>query len=255
MLGPFPGVDPFLEDQSYWMDFHPTFLNYLREALGDGLPDDYEARIDERVRLVDVTANSAIQIRPDVAVTRTPGCLGAALAALLDPDTIPTIVMDEDRETFIKVLHRPDRQLITIIELLSPSNKNEPDRRDYLTRRNAVMRQAVHLVELDFLVAGQSVPMARPMPPTPFHVIVSRWERRPDCQVYSWGLRDPLPTVPVPLRQPDPDVLIDLADVYATAYRRGRYAKSITYTEAIRLPLSDDDRAWVHERTQAFPAP
>ncbi len=255
MTGPFPGVDPYLEDQFYWMEFHGRFLYSLQEVLGDHLPDDYEARIDERVKLVDVESDSAIQIRPDVAVTYSSGRPSAGTAALLDPDTIPTIVMDEDREVFLKVLHRPDRKVVTIIELLSPANKSESDRRDYLTRRNAIMHQPVHLVELDFLVAGQSVPMRRPMPPTDFHAILSRWEQRPDCQVYSWGVRQGLPSLPIPLRAPDPDVMIDMADVYATAYQRGRYAKSVDYRRALSVPLAEADRAWAEERGRAFVRP
>src|SRR4051812_23205839 len=39
MISPFPGVDPFVEAQGYWPDFHPTFLNYWREAISDKLPD------------------------------------------------------------------------------------------------------------------------------------------------------------------------------------------------------------------------
>lgn len=35
MASPFPGIDPYLESQGYWPDFHHTFINYLREALAD----------------------------------------------------------------------------------------------------------------------------------------------------------------------------------------------------------------------------
>ncbi len=247
MPGPFPGIDPYLEAQGYWPDFHMTFLTYWREAIADHLPDDYEARLEERVKLVDLEVGTSFQIRPDVAVVQSAprhqqGAAGGA--AVLDPETIPTVILDEDREVFLKILHRPDRKLVTVLELLSPANKAEPDRRDYLTRRNAVLRQAVHLVELDVLTAGHRLPMQRPLPPGDCYAIVARWEQRPDCQVYAWSIRHRLPLLPVPLRAPDPDIVIDLAAVYATTFDRGRYARSIDYAAALELPLNADDRSW-----------
>lgn len=253
MPGPFPGVDPYLEAQAYWPDFHLTFLNYWREAIADGLPDDYEARLEERVKLVDLEAGTSFQIRPDVAVIQSSprhqqGAPGGA--AVLDPETIPTVILDEDREVFLKILHRPERKLVAVLELPSPANKAGPDRRDYLGRRNAVLRQEVHLVELDFLTAGQRLPMQRPLPPGDFYAIVARWEQRPDCQVYAWTVRDRLPLLPIPLRAPDPDIVVDLSAVYATAFDRGRYARSVDYAATLELPLHPDDRAWAEQRAR-----
>jgi hypothetical protein len=244
MLGPFPGINPFIEAQGYWPDFHLKFLNYLQETLADHLPDDYEARLDERVNLIDVDAGEARQIIPDIAlIQRTRAGVASTQptgALLLEPETIPTIILDEDRETFLTIVHRPDRNLVTVIELLSPSNKTDPSRRDYLTRRNAILGQAVHLVELDLLVSGRRLPMKRPLPGADYHAVVSRWERRPDCDVYSWTVRQPLPRLPIPLRDPDPDVVVDLAFVYETAFTRGRYARSIDESKPLNLPFVDE---------------
>ena len=35
---------------------------------------------------------------------------------------------------------------------------------------------------------------------------LSRADRRPDADVYAWTVRDPLPSIPIPLLPPDPDV-------------------------------------------------
>ena len=66
----------------------------------------------------------------------------------------------------------------------------------------------------------------------------------PDCQVYSWTLRQPLPTLPVPLRAPDADLHIDLAVVFATAYERGRFFRRLNYQGAVPAFLRDDNRRW-----------
>jgi hypothetical protein len=89
--------------------------------------------------------------------------------------------------------------------------------------------------------------------PSPFPgMIVSRAERRPDCDVYAWILRQPLPRLPVPLESPDPDIWIDLASVFATAYDRGRYARRLRDEEPPRVPLRDEDRQWVLDRAKTM---
>ena len=47
--------------------------------------------------------------------------------------------------------------------------------------------------------------------------------------VWPVGLRDRLPTVPVPLRAPDPDVLLDLPAALDAIYDEAAYDLSIDY--------------------------
>jgi hypothetical protein len=72
--------------------------------------------------------------------------------------------------------------------------------------------------------------MNQPLPRGDNYYFVSRFEQRPDCQVYTWMLPDRLPTLPVPLRVPDSDLLIDLQAVFNTTYERGRFARRIDYS-------------------------
>jgi hypothetical protein len=43
MPSPFPGVDPFIEDQE-WEDFHSTFNTVLRESLAPGVEPRHRER-------------------------------------------------------------------------------------------------------------------------------------------------------------------------------------------------------------------
>lgn len=243
---PFPGVDPFVEAQHDWPDFHHTFLTYWRESLSDVLPDDYEARLDERVNLVDSETDSIQPIQPDIALVHSkPGrTTGHAGAVLLEPQIIPTIIHDFERQGFIKILHRADRSLVTVLELLSPTNKIGGGRDEYLFRRSVILQQDVHLVELDLLTRGERVPMKEPLPSAHYFAIVSRHDRRPDCDVYSWRIPEPLPAIRIPLRAPDPDLLVDLAPIYRTTFERGRYALSIHYAAPLRVSLDSESREW-----------
>jgi hypothetical protein len=62
-------VDPYLESQGFWPDFHATFINYWREALADLLPENYVVRIDERVSPMEAPAEKIKRIEPDLAIT------------------------------------------------------------------------------------------------------------------------------------------------------------------------------------------
>ena len=167
----------------------------------------------------------------------------------LEPVTIdlPVEELVEVHDRWIEIRHRPDRKLVTAIEVLSPTNKTGEGFYDYCSKRRSLIRQQVHLVEFDFLVRGQRLPMRQSLPPGDFFVFISRAERRPKCDVYGWSVRQALPRIPIPLLAPDPDVVLDLQALFATGYDRGRYARALDYTAPLNLPLSQADRAWAEE--------
>src|SRR5947209_5759723 len=177
MRSPFPGMDPFLEDPAYWSDFHYTFINYWREAIADQLPSEYEANLGERLYLVEMMdPETRTLVYPDVAVSdrapsSSPAPASAAAVATLEPITIPLNVVEGPRETYIEILHGPERSVVAVLELLSPTNKHEPGRTEYLSKRNALLRQSVHLVELDLLLGGQRLPMGKPLPPADYYYL------------------------------------------------------------------------------------
>ncbi len=247
MASPFPGIDPHIENPAFWSDFHSAFINYWREAIADALPDNYEARIGERVYLIEHEPDARKLTLPDIAITdveRARSRSEESDVVTLEPVTIPLTILDGPRETFIEIIHRPDRSLVTALELLSPANKNQPGRTEYLAKRNALLYQHVHLVELDILRGGQRLPLAKALPRGDAYYFVSRDEQRPDCQVYSWMLAHELPVLPVPLRAPDADLRIDLAAVYRTAYERGRFQKRIDYRGAPPTQLTAEEIVW-----------
>ncbi len=86
----------------------------------------------------------------------------------------------------------------------SPWNQSGEGYWEYRARRRKLTRQNVHLVELDLLVRGQRLPMEQELPPADFYVFLSRGDRRPQCDVFAWSVRQPLPRNPIPLRRPIP---------------------------------------------------
>lgn len=254
MRSPFPGMDPYLEDPAFWQDFHRRFITHCADTLGDQLPDEYEARIDEQVRLVDMSPESDRRVLPDVAVIHDPMASARAspvphesTVAMLEPVAVPMPFTAEVRDTWIEILHRPERSLVTVIELLSPSNKTGAGFGEYLSKRRAVLEQHANLVEMDLLVGGQRMPLLRQPPRGDYYTFVVRDNRRPYVDVYAWGVRNPLPPIPIPLRHPSPDVPLNLATVVNHTYERGRYAPALCYDGPPRAPLSPEDARWAEE--------
>jgi Protein of unknown function (DUF4058) len=258
MPSPFPGVDPYIEAQGRWGDFHSTFLTYCRDAIGPHLPEDYVAQVNEQVRLVHPSrgASSALY-RPDIAILNDPDfpprpARAGTGAATLEP--VAVLVETEDPEEisdrWIEILKLPDLALVTVIEVLSPTNKLGNGREDYLTKRREFLNRPVHFVELDLLLGGHRLPMRSESPLGDFVAMVSRVERRPTAEVYTWSLRDPLPEIPVPLSLPDPDVWFALGHPFAMAYERGRYTKILKYEQPLPFTPTPEDRAWAEGLTR-----
>ena len=249
MPSPFPGMDPYLEAQANWQDFHAGLMTYLRDQVAEALPEDYVARMEQQVRLEAPDEETEV-IRPDVLVARQRDSLQSAEqragVATLEPVAVP---FPQTHPTFIRqrrveIRRLPEMSLVTVIEVLSPDNKTGNGRKDYLAKRELLLQRAVHLVEIDLLLGGRRLPMGAALPAGDYYAFVARVERWPSCDVYAWSVRDRLPTIPIPLRLPDPDVALDLSAPVRTAYDRGLYGRTTDYNSTLSLPLEPESRAW-----------
>jgi hypothetical protein len=160
--------------------------------------------------------------------------------------------LEEIHHRWIEIKRLPDRSLVTVIEFLSPTNKIGSGRIEYIEKRNQWLRQPVNVVEVDLLLGGQRLPMRGPLPAGDCYALVSRSGCRPNCDVYAWSIRRPLPEIPVPLSAPDPDIALDLAAVFAQAYDDARYDDSVNYSTPLALPLAPEDLAWVEDQVRGI---
>ncbi len=263
MPSPFPGMDPYIEAYGDWLDFHGAFMAYCRDFLNDRLPEGYAASLDTRVKLVHADDDVVLgRMRPDLGVhydphapggARTAGVDSRGAVATLEPQTLTLPVdFDEVRESAVRIVRYPDRQLVTHIELLSPTNKRNPDRGDYLAKRVALIhQQKVNMVEIDLLLAGERLETVEPLPAGDYYAFVSRPQRRPKVDVYAWSVRRPLPPIPVPLLPPDADVPLDLALLAAQVYDRGRYRQVLRYEQPVPPALPVPEHGWAADLAAA----
>jgi hypothetical protein len=148
-----------------------------------------------------------------------------------------------EKKPFLEIRDMRKRRLITVIELLSPSNKTSGDDRNaYLGKRAEVLAGPTHLVEIDLRRGGKR-PSPPDLPTCDYYALVSRYENRPKVDFWPFGLRDPLPIIPVPLTMSDPSIPLDLKAILDITHDLYHYANHI-YVETPEPPLSPEDETW-----------
>jgi hypothetical protein len=110
----------------------------------------------------------------------------------------------------------------------------------------------VNVVEVDLLLTCRRLPMRGPLPAGDCYVLVSRSSCRPNSDVYAWSIRRALPQIPIPLSDLDPDVTLDLAEVFAQAYEDARYVDAVNYSAPLSVPLAPEDLAWIGDQVRKF---
>lgn len=251
MPRPFPGMDPYIEYQGNWQDFQNRLNAELCNALGARMPDDYVARVDERIEVVGFDGPEGRSFLPEVLVAsredgRSTG--GGTAVATIEPTFVEVLGLrhEEVRHTWVEIRRLPDLELVTVIEVLSPFLKIGKRRLEYLEDRNPFRTRKIHLVEIDLLLGGLRVPTRPPLRAGHYFAVVARGPNLPTAEVYAWTLRDRVPPIPIPLRAPDPDVLIDVQELVDRIYDLGRYGRTLRHDLPLPegVPLHPEDRAW-----------
>ncbi|MCS6846667.1 MAG: DUF4058 family protein [Anaerolineae bacterium] len=255
MPSPFPGMDPYLEGEM-WQEFHETLAGEIRAQLLPKLAPKYVALLAKRYVIQHVSAplmGVATQraIYPDVHVAQPPRVSEPAVAydALAPTAELISPIEEQVPVTSVEVRDVANRTLVTVIEILSPANKQDPGAAEYHQRRMELLKTRTHLLEIDLLRGGRRITLVGELPAAPYFVFLSRWQRRPVTEVYAIQLRERLPRVPVPLLPPDPDVVLDLQAAVDACFRLVGYERLLSYDQPPPPPeLSLDDLAWVKER-------
>jgi Protein of unknown function (DUF4058) len=256
MPSPFPGIDPYLEGPLYWQDLHERFLPYAAETLQPQLPPRYRARIGERVILTVVERT----IIPDLTVVQRPSLRdtrgqtpGSAPGVVVEADApmLFSAFPDDLREAFVEIIDRIGQRVITVIELLSPTNKTPgAGREQYVQKQHEALQSSTNLVEIDLLHGGAhtvAVPRANLVRYEPLHGLVSVWRAIQPLQyeVYFVRLQERLPRISIPLLPEDPDVALDLPAIFTRCYDAARYDLDLDYTQPPPVELSHPDLTWL----------
>jgi len=249
---PFPGMDPYLEP--HWLDIHTKLVAYAADALNVSLPEDLIARSEERVGVE--SDGERHDISPDVRVVDMTGVSGTenhsqATGLALAPYRLVAI-SEAATERFIEILDSTGQRLITVIEFVSPSNKQGKGLKAFVEKRDELLAGGVNFVEIDLNRAGDWRGLLHPhaCPPalqSPYRATL----RVPNDPVAVYlqpiSLREPLPTIKIPLRPNEKPAELALQPLLEQAYQNGRYGRTIDYRQPLGLPFEGADAEWARE--------
>src|SRR5262245_7942843 len=213
MPSPFPGMDPYLEAQPFWGDFHTAMIMAMKVALKKRVPSGYSVWSDVHVWIHEPDAKTRLEpVKPDAFVVASKRKATSAQAegqvvarTLSAPATTLLPAIRKTGHRYLKIKETKTDRFVTVVELLSPTNKKRgKDRDDYLTKRKLYFAERINLVEIDFLRAGTRMPLGRPTrPQADYFAFVCRGVEFPATGVWPISLRDVLPDVPAPLNPED----------------------------------------------------
>lgn len=263
MPSPFPGMDPYLEDPGLWPDVHHNIISVTQELLGATLRPNYSVRIEERVYISDESDPGRSLMIPDVMIVDRPRG-AAALPSATEGSNVEaagsflatTMIEEEIREARIVIIDRFTRQVVTVIEVLSPTNKlpGAHGEANYQEKRLEVMRSPAHLVEIDLLRDGWAIKTSENIPLGDYRVHVLRAEERPQGHSYRIDLPMRLPKIAIPLKPGDADAQLDLQAVLNTVYERAAYDLDVDYRRPAKPPLPAKYEEWARSLVAARPA-
>lgn len=254
MPSPFPGMDPYLESAK-WTSVHHALSMAIARQLAPKVRPKYIVRTEERfvTEVSDGVSVTRSDFYPDVSVAEATVTYetGRRANSIEAPIQIATVMPTPVPHVTIHILNVANRELVTAIEVISPTNKRGAGYQQYLAKRSRILMSTAHLLEIDLLRQGSRVPMQEPLPEAPYFVFLSRAEKRPFLDIWPIHLPERLPIIPVPLLPGDDDVTLDLQQALDTIYDELGYDLSINYAQPLEVPLVGETDAWATEQLQA----
>jgi Protein of unknown function (DUF4058) len=200
-------MDPYLEDEALWPWFQHQLRFTLQQAMAPNVRDRYAVLMAER-RFHDGPR--------------------------------------EQIEEYLCIRAAADGRLVTLLDLVSPADKQtDAGRQAYLATRQEARGAGASVVEIDLVLHG------RPMldysrdglPDWDYAVTVTRATLPERFEIYTGTLLKRLPRFKVPLAADDRDTVLDLQAAVWEAYDACDFASRIDYRRDPAVPLTDEMRS------------
>jgi hypothetical protein len=251
-------MDPYLERRGLWEEVHTGLIAGIQRWLTPLVRPRYRVAVERRAYLAVLSPDDLVG-KPDVLVVssmREPRQAASPepLVAVV-PQVAELPMAEEVIERFLEIREVSTGEVITVIAILSHSNKSAPQgRAQYERKRLTVLASLTHLVEVDLLRAGDPMPMRVVGNGSlgAYRLVVSRTQHRPRADVYLFGVRAPIPDIPIPLRPGEAEPVLSLNQVLHTLYDQAGYDLAVDYRQPPIPPLASEDAQWATQRAQSY---
>jgi hypothetical protein len=159
-----------------------------------------------------------------------------------------SIVREEHHEEFVEVRQRGEGRLVTVIDVVGPTNRTtSAGRQSYLIKRQEHKFAGANLVEIDLVLQGQ--PMLdysrEGLPEWNYAITVTRAKQPERYEIYTTTLQKRLPRFRLPMASDDRDTLVDIQEAFTRAFDQGGFTGKIDYDRDPAITLSAADLAWL----------
>lgn len=254
MPSPFPGMNPYLEQPAIWQEFHSRLIVAIADDLSPQLRPKYRAAVEKRI-YAEIGNDLTFIGRPDATVYRVMPNVESLPADFSSTQQNPVATMpvmvevpmpEEIQERYLEIRDMTTGDVVTALELISPSNKRPGRGRSrYEEKRLAILGSQTHLIEVDLIRSFNPLPIHSDVPTSLYRILVSRAEQRPYAALYPFDLADPIPAFPLPLQSTDPDLIVDIQHLLHQVYDRAAYDLEIDYQQDPVPFLTEPDQRWL----------
>lgn len=246
----FPGMNPYLEHPELFPGLHHWLIIEIARFLSAQLRPKYRVAVE--VRMYETADDSSLIIGiPDVMVKARQNVSDvnttnvAVVVPLTEPVKVTVPIPIIIKEGYLEVKEVGTEQLITTIEILSPTNKRPgKGRKVYEKKREQVLGSQTNLVEIDLLRKGKPMPMFGNHIQSDYRILVCPGNRRPIADLYAFNLQDVIPAFPLPLRSGDNEPVIDLQVLLNEIYDASGYDLVVDYGQEPVPALQETDAVW-----------
>jgi len=235
MTNPFPGMNPWLEHPPFWGDVHSSLISALARHTSPLVSPRYYVTVGTQV----YTATPSSQ----APITSTNAPAPPEVDSIIQVP-VPGVI----EQAFLEIRKTKTDQVVTVIEILSPTIKRPGvSRQKYERKRLKLFGTHTHLVEIDLLRAWEPMPFMGHAPSSHYRILVRRREQDGQTDLYLFNVRDTIPGFPLPLQADDVEPLIDLNALLDDVYVQASYDARIDYQQALKPPLTRDEAKWARE--------
>ena len=166
MPSPFPGIDPYLEHPDLWPGLHLYLTVKMADLLSPQLSPKYFVSLQVRMYeekdieslFADIPDVSVLSEKSQVKTSNSTESQVAVIEPSTKPITVTLPIPITIRQGYLEIQEVATKEVVTTIEILSPSNKRGgKGRKVYQKKREKILDSLTNFIEIDLLRHGQKM--------------------------------------------------------------------------------------------------